>query len=200
MRTAAYRLIGITLLVLSTIVGAAAADDLSTRLNTVLAHPGLQGAKVAPKSLGRIRMSNILDRLTTPEDCEKLAKNVEHSDRELAIQARRRAVELRAATHGGKTSAEQEAIRAVYAYEEGLKRKRGRNIRAARTWQMIARYGIIGAVERAVNRRDETSGFLILREMGMEDFAFEVVVLKYPELFSHEARERSRERLEKWRA
>jgi hypothetical protein len=143
-------------------------------------------------------MTSILDRLETAEDCDRIAKNVEQSDPELAKQARRKAVELRAAAHGAETAAEQEAVRAVYAYEEGLSKKRGRRTRAARTWQMIDRRGIIGAVERAVNRRDETSGFTILREMGMEDFAFEVVVLRYPGLFSKEASRRSQERLNKW--
>jgi D-alanyl-D-alanine carboxypeptidase/D-alanyl-D-alanine-endopeptidase (penicillin-binding protein 4) len=70
MRTAAYRLIGITLLVLSTIVGAAAADDLSTRLNTVLAHPGLQGAKVAALVTraddGRVLFERDADQLLMP--------------------------------------------------------------------------------------------------------------------------------------
>ena len=94
-------------------------------------------------------MNTILDRLATAEDCERLAKNVQESDPTLAREARRRAVELRAATQGAKTVAEQEALRAVYAYEEGLTKKRGRRTRASRTWQMIDRHGIIGAVERA---------------------------------------------------
>jgi hypothetical protein len=143
-------------------------------------------------------MDPILARLTTPEDCERLAKNVEKSDSELAIAARRRAVELRAEAYGAKTAAEQEALRAVYAYEEGLTKKRGRKTRATRTWQMIDRYGIIGAVERAVNRKGETTGFAVLCEMGMQDFAFEVVVLRYPDLFSAAAVARSRARMEEW--
>ena len=95
-------------------------------------------------------MSTILDRLTTAEECESLANNVQKSNPALATEARRRAVELRAAKHGAKTVAEQEALRSVYAYEEGLGKKRGRRTRASRTWQMIDRHGIIGAVERAV--------------------------------------------------
>jgi hypothetical protein len=57
--------------------------------------------------------------------------------------------------------------------------------------------GIPGAWLQVLARRElitsfaETAGFAVLREMGMEDFAFEVVVLKYPELFSDEAVRRS---------
>jgi hypothetical protein len=95
--------------------------------------------------------------------------------------------------------AEQEALRSVYAYEEGLSKKRGRRTRASRTWQMIDRHGIIGAVERAVNRKEETTGYTLLREMGMDDFAFEVVVVRYPNLFSPEAVTRSQARIDKWK-
>jgi len=144
-------------------------------------------------------MSTILDRLTTAEECESLANNVQKSNPTLATEARRRAVELRAAAHGAKTVAEQEALRAVYAYEEGLSKKRGRKTRASRTWQMIGRHGIIGAVERAVNRKEDTMGYTVLREMGMADFAFEVVVVRYPHLFSSEAVTRSQARIDKWK-
>ena len=144
-------------------------------------------------------MSTILDRLTTAEECESLANNVQKSNPALATEARRRAVELRAAKHGAKTVAEQEALRSVYAYEEGLSKKRGRRTRAARTWQMIDHHGIIGAVERAVNRKEETTGYTLLREMGMDDFAFEVVVVRYPDLFSAEAVTRSQARIDKWK-
>ena len=144
-------------------------------------------------------MTTILDRLTTVEEFESLANNVQKSNPILAREARRRAVELRAAAHGAKTVAEQEALRSVYAYEEGPSKKRGRRTRASRTWQMIDRHGIIGAVERAVNRKEETAGYMVLREMGMGDFAFEVVVVRYPNLFSSEAVTRSQARIDKWR-
>ena len=63
---------------------------------------------------------------------------------------------------------------------------------------MIKRHGIITAVERAVNRKDVTSGYKALVEMGMPDFAFEAVVCRHPSVFSAEALKRSRERLEEW--
>ena len=136
--------------------------------------------------------------IQTPEDCEQFALNVEARKPELAAEARRRAVELRAETHGARTEAEREALQAVYAYERVLRKKHGKNIRASRTWQMIERRGIIAAVERVVRRKSEAAGYKALVEMGMPDFAFEAVVCRHPELFSAEAVQRSRERLESW--
>ena len=74
-----------------------------------------------------------------------------------------------------------EALQAIYAYEETLFVKHGRKTSASRTWQMVKNHGIIGAVERAVNRKDETIGFTALIDMGMLDFAFEAIVVRYPE-------------------
>lgn len=136
-------------------------------------------------------------RLTTPEACEQFAVNVEERGKpELALAARRRAVELRAAAHGAATVAEREALEAVYAYERVLSTKRGRKTRASRTWQMIDRRGIIPAVEHVVKRSAESTGYTALVEMGLQDMAFEAVVLRHPGVFSAEAVQRSKERLQ----
>lgn len=140
-------------------------------------------------------MDERVARLKTPQECEQFAINVEKRLPELALAARRRAVELRAATHGAATDAEREALQAVYAYERVLSNKRGRTVRASRTWQMIKHHGIIKAVERAVDRPDVTTGYTALVEMGMPDFAFEAVVCRHPGVFSAEALKRSQERL-----
>ena len=86
----------------------------------------------------------------------------------------------------------------MYAYERVLSQRDGKTVRASPTWQMIKRHGIIKAVERAVNRPDETSGYTALIEMGMPDFAFEAVVCRHPTVFSAEALERSQERMAEW--
>ena len=143
-------------------------------------------------------MDERISRLTTPEECEQVALNVETRLPELAREARRRAVELRAAAHGATSEAEREALEAVYAYEKVLSLKKGKNVRASRTWQMIKRHGIIIAVERAVNRQQETAGFKALVDMGMQDFAFEAVVCRHPSIFSPEALKRSQDRLKEW--
>ena len=136
-------------------------------------------------------------KLKTPEECEQFARNVEARGMPaLARAARRRAVELRAAAHGAASDAEREALEAVYAYEGVLSRNhRGKKIRAARTWGMIERRGIIAAVEQVVSRKFESKGYTALVEMGMADKAFEAVVLRHPTVFSAEAVERSSKRI-----
>ncbi len=137
--------------------------------------------------------------IKTPEGCEQFAINVEERGMpDLARQARRRAVELRAAAHGATSDAEREALEAVYAYERAQTMVRGKTFHASRTWQMIERLGIIDAVERAVKRDADSMGFEALVKMGMQDKAFEAVVLRYPGTFSAEAVRRSRERLATW--
>lgn len=140
-------------------------------------------------------MHPALELLKTFDECEEFARMMQQRDPELAIQARRRAVELRAAGHGARDVVEKELLQAVYAYEEALSVKRGRRTRASRTWQMIERHGIVRAAERAVNRTKETSGYTALAEIGLRDFAFEAVVLRHPDSFSADAVARSRERL-----
>ena len=87
---------------------------------------------------------------------------------------------------GATTTAEREALQAVYAYERVLCEKHGKTVHSSRTWQMIKRHGIITAVERAVNRKDVTPDYTALVEMGMSDFAFEAVVCRHPSVFSAE--------------
>lgn len=134
-------------------------------------------------------------RLTTPEECDQFIKNVQEKYPALALEARRKAVELRAAAYGAQTATEREAVQAVFAYEEVLSAKRGRKTRASRTWQMINRHGIINAVERAVNRKNETMGYTMLVEMNMQDFAFEAVIIRHPDQFSPETVARAKARL-----
>lgn len=107
-------------------------------------------------------MDATIARLDTPGKLEQFAINVEaHSPRH-AQAARRRAVELRAAAHGAKSSVERECLEAIYAYERAETQIRGRTFRASRTWPMIERRGIIPAVEFVVTRRNETTGYRIL--------------------------------------
>jgi hypothetical protein len=135
-------------------------------------------------------------RLKTPEDCEQFAVNCEaRGARELAHAARRRAIELRSEKHNAKSDVEREALQAIYAYEELLTAKNGKKTHASRTWPMIERHGIIGTIERAVNRPDGTMGHALLVEMGYGDLAFEAVVLRHPQHFSAETVNRARQRM-----
>ncbi|MCH8544850.1 MAG: hypothetical protein LAT61_14910 [Alcanivorax sp.] len=146
-------------------------------------------------------MDDRVKKLDTPEKCAIFAKNcIERGREDLAQEAKERALQLRAEAHGAETEAEREALEAVYAYEEVLSTRNGKRTRAGRTWQMIERHGIIGAVERAVNRPTETQGYTSLVEMGLEDYAFENVILRYPNLFSEQAVNISKARIDQWRS
>jgi hypothetical protein len=140
-------------------------------------------------------MDPSLLKLKTPEECEQYILNVRERWPQLVADARRKLVELRAAACNANTDAEREAIRAVFAYEEALSSKKGHRVRASRTWPMIDKHGAIGAVERLVSKRKESSGYTTLAEMGMKDFAFESVVLRHPEVFSEKALTRAKERI-----
>jgi hypothetical protein len=135
-------------------------------------------------------------RLKTPESCEQFARNVEVRGKpELALAARRRAIELRAQAHNAKSDAEREALEAIYAYERTLFVKHKKNVRATRTWRMVERLGIVQAVERVVSRGAESTGYRALTEMGMRDKSFEAVVLRHPTVFGPEAVRRAQKRL-----
>jgi len=142
-------------------------------------------------------MTDHIAKLKTPDDCVIFAKNASRRGRyDLAKAAKKKELQLKAAIYGAKTDAEIEAVAAVFAYEEVLSRKNGKPTRASRTWPMIEKYGIITAVERAVNRSDVTMGYKALEEIGLEEFAFEAVILRHPELFSEEAVMISKRRME----
>ena len=137
--------------------------------------------------------------LKTPEQCEIFARNaIAHDRQDLADEALLWAIQLRAEKYGAGTVAEKEALQAVYAYEEVIFKRNGKRNRASRTWQMIKRHGIIEAVERAVNRENATQGYTSLVEMGLQEFAFEAVILRHPEVFSDAAIEKAKQRLEAW--
>ncbi len=141
-------------------------------------------------------MDEIICKLTTPEECMQLASNVRNKNPVLARDARRRAVELRAASHGLKSVVELELLKAVYAYEEVLYEKNNRRTRAAYTWRMIEKHGIITAAERAVTKRTQTKGYKELVAMGLQDLTFEAVIVRHPGKFSQTVFAQAKERLE----
>lgn len=124
-------------------------------------------------------------KLKTPEECEVFAVNVIRLGHpELAVQARERAVQLRAQAYGVSSEIENECLEAIFAYEEALSVKNGKRTRASRTWQMVDRHGIVSAVERAVNRKDDAMGYMMLKDIGLQDYTFEAIVLRHPNIFS----------------
>lgn len=141
-------------------------------------------------------MVDIIAALKSPEECDTVAQRADGQGKhDMAVAARRKGLELRVKAHGVLTEVESECLQAVYAYETTLAAKNGRRTPASRTWMMIQTHGIIGAVERAVDRPKETAGYRALHAMGLSEYAFEAVILRHPEHFSAKAIARSRERL-----
>lgn len=137
-------------------------------------------------------MDKLINTLKDADDCARLADVFS----KLANKARLRSVELRAQKHGYKTRVESELAKAIYAYEDILTLNNKRKTHATRTWQMVKKYGIIKAAERAINRPVEPMGYRVLVERGMKDLTFETVITKYPKEFSRDIVNLSKTRLE----
>jgi len=141
-------------------------------------------------------MDDKVARLKTPEECSIFIENVEASHPELASQARRRGVELRASAGGAANDAEREALEAIYAVEEVMSQRNGKKTRASRTWQSIKTHGILPTVERVVSRNKPTDAYAALVSMGLDDFTFEAVVLRHQAHFAAETVAMARKRLD----
>ena len=92
-------------------------------------------------------MHELVARIKKPELCYVFAKNATERGRpELALEAYRHAVELRAAEHEVDSEAELMALKAFYAYEEAMSWQQGKRKRATGTWQMVNKIGILPAL------------------------------------------------------
>jgi hypothetical protein len=141
-------------------------------------------------------MDKRVEGLKSTEECANFVKNaLRLGHPKIAQEARQRAVQIRAEAYGEVTPPEREALEAVYAYEAVISARNGKKTRASRTWDLVKRHGILGAVERAVAREEETAGYPALVEMGLDHYAFEAVVMRHPDLFSKESVERSSQRI-----
>ncbi|MEM1113902.1 MAG: hypothetical protein AAGI11_18455 [Pseudomonadota bacterium] len=133
-------------------------------------------------------MHDLVLRIKDPELCYVFARNaVERGHPELALQAHRRAVDLRAAQHETESEAELAAIRAIYAYEEALSQSKGKRTRATGTWQMVSRSGVFAAINKRLEGRHAGDLVAELKELGMEDYSFEAVRKAYPDAFQSAA-------------
>lgn len=140
-------------------------------------------------------MDDKVTRLKTPGECAIFIENVGAKFPDLAAQARRRSVELRASSKGATNDAEREALEAIYAVEEVMTQRNGKKTHASRTWQSIQRHGILQTVERVVARNKPTDAYEALVTMGMDDFTFEAVVTRHPEHFAPETLAIAKQRL-----
>jgi hypothetical protein len=127
----------------------------------------------------------IAEKVKTEEEAMNLFENAKARGRgDVALAARRRLIELRTERHGAKPgSIEAEALATIYAYEQEALGGR----RATRTWQMVKKHGLVGTIERLATKRRPSTGYTKLVEAGLDDLAFEALVLRYPDRFSPRA-------------
>lgn len=129
-------------------------------------------------------MHELVLRIKDPELCYVFARNAtQRGHPELALQAHRRAVDLRAEAHPTDGDAELAAVRAIYAYEEALGYIKGKRTRATGTWQLVRRQGLMAAVQKRLASRDSEDIVPVLRELGLEDYSFAAVHKEYPAAF-----------------
>ncbi len=133
-------------------------------------------------------MHELVLRISEPEKCYVFARNAQRQGHpELAMQAYRRAVDLRAEEYATETEVELAAVRAIYAYEEALSYSKGKRTRATGTWQMASRHGLVEAVQKRLSSRTGDELQPVLKELGMEDYSFSAVRNAYPDVFEQAA-------------
>ena len=133
-------------------------------------------------------MHELVLRIKDPELCYVFATNAKRRGHpELALQAHRRAVDLRAEAHPISSDAEFAAVRAIYAYEEALSYDQGKRTRATGTWQLVNRHGLLAAVHKRLESRNGDEVLPTLKELGMEDYSFSAVREAYPDAFGQKA-------------
>ncbi len=121
-------------------------------------------------------MHELVMRIREPEKCYVFAENaVRRGHADLAIQAYRRAVDLRAEAHEVESEAELMALKAFYAYEEALSYGERKRKRATGTWQMVNKIGILPTLEKRLQAKGVAELKPKLKELNMEDYSFEAV-------------------------
>jgi len=129
-------------------------------------------------------MHELVARIKDPQLCYVFARNATRNGHpELALEAYRHAVDLRAQQHSVDTQAEAAALRAIYAYEEALSYSRGKRTRATGTWQLVNRLGVLPAVKKRLQSRNGDEVAPVLDRLGMADYSFSAVHAAYPEAF-----------------
>jgi hypothetical protein len=63
---------------------------------------------------------------------------------------------------------------------------------------MFKEHGVLKAVDILVSKKRETAGYAALIEVGLQDYAFEAVVVRHSTLFSPIAVARSTARMADW--
>jgi hypothetical protein len=125
-------------------------------------------------------MHELVLRIKDHKGCYVFAQNaIKRGHPELAIQAYRRAVDIRAALHEDVTEAEMAALKAFYAYEEALSYGLKKRKRATGTWQLMNKVGILPTLEKRLHSRGTEEVLATLKELKMEDYSFQAVAKAY---------------------
>ena len=121
-------------------------------------------------------MDELVLRIKKPELCYVFAQNATaRGHEELALQAYRRAVDLRADEHETVSDAERMALKSFYAYEEALSYGQRKRKRATGTWQMVKKTGILPTLKKRVTSKTGVEVAEVLKALKMEDYGFEAV-------------------------
>ena len=121
-------------------------------------------------------MHELVLRIKKPELCYVFAENAtKRGHDELALQAFRRAVDLRAEEHDGVTEDERLALKAFYAYEEALSWGQRKRKRATGTWQMVSKQGILPTLRKRMDSKHADEALDKLKALRLEDYSFGAV-------------------------
>lgn len=121
-------------------------------------------------------MDKLVLRIKKPELCYVFAENALRREREdLAMQAYRRAVDLRAEEHEDISDAERMALKSFYAYEEAISYGQRKRKRATGTWQLVNKLGILPTLQKRISGKTAGEHLEALKKMKMEDYSFQAV-------------------------
>ena len=121
-------------------------------------------------------MHELVSRISKPELCYVFANNaVKRGHEDLALQAYRRAVDLRAEAHEGVSDAERQALKSFYAYEEALSYGQRKRKRATGTWQIVKKLGILPTLAKRLASKTGVDVAEVLKTLKMEDYSFETI-------------------------
>jgi len=124
-------------------------------------------------------MEEVVKQLKSTKECREFIIK----QKKLVDETRQWSLDLRVRGCGCSMDIEKELWRAINAYEDVLTEKNNRTTLASRTRQMVQRYGIIEAAEKAVDRPIDAIGYKVLVDWGMPHLTFESVITKNPEYF-----------------
>ncbi|MEM0952779.1 MAG: hypothetical protein AAGI24_01455 [Pseudomonadota bacterium] len=124
-------------------------------------------------------MNELVTRIEKAELCYVFADNaLRRGRRDLAIEAYRHAVDLRAAEHVDVTEDERLALKAFYAYEEALSYGERRRKCATGTWQLVKKHGILEALKKRLASRSVDDMDARLKKLDMQDYSIRAVALR----------------------